>query len=395
MAVKINNELWNNIAMSGIRVVMEKVRAMKAEGENVIGLTAGEPDFHTPEDIKKYTIEALNRNLTHYTSNRGAMVLREKISNLYKEKTNIVYDPNTEILITTGGAEAINNAFATSILPNKEVIIFSPAFMNYENMVVALGAKPVFICLKAENEYQIDIEEVKEKITENTTHIVINNPCNPTGAVYQKDTLKKLCKLAIEKDITIISDEMYSDIVYGDAEFHSIASFEGMKDQSIIINGFSKTYAMTGWRLGYVLSSKEVIEAMVKPHQYSTTSGVTFIQEGVALGMDTQDTKRELRCMKKSFENRRNLICSLLDEVPKISYVKPQGAFYIMVNVSQTGLTGKAFSDRLLEKKKCAVIPAVALGKECVDYIRISYATDEDTIIEAVRRIKEFIDSLD
>lgn len=392
MAIKVNHDVWDNVGMSGIRVIMEKVRGLKAQGVDICGFTAGEPDFDTPEDIKQETIKALNDNHTHYTSNRGFLGLREAVSRLHEEKSGVKYNPETEVLITTGGAEAINNAFATSIERGSEVIIFSPAFMNYENMVIALGAIPVKICLKKENDFQINMEEVRQAVTDKTTHIIINNPCNPTGAVYSKELLQELCNLALEKDITIISDEIYSELTYDGKEFYSISQFEGMKDQCIIVNGFSKGYAMTGWRLGYVLAPKYVIDVMVKPHQYSTTSGVTFIQEGTAKGMDTPGTKQAMKAMKEEFEARRDLICGLLDGIPKLSYTKPQGAFYIMVDVSKTGYTGKEFADALLEKKNCAVIPAIVLGEECVNFIRLSFAVSRENIEKGMARIKEFVE---
>lgn len=393
--IRIDNEKWDNVQMSGIRLIMEKVRGMKEQGIDVCSFTAGEPDFDTPSDIKEETIKALRNNRTHYCSNRGVLELREAISKVHLDRTGVYYNPESEILITTGGAEAINNAFATSIKAGDEVIIFSPAFMNYDNMVRALGAVPVRLNLKQENRFEIDLNEVKKAITEKTTHIIVNNPCNPTGVVYSEEILKELCALAIQKNITIISDEIYCNIVYEGKKFCSISQFDGMKEHCIIINGFSKGYAMTGWRLGYILAPSYFIDVCVKPHQYATTSGVTFIQEGVAKGMLTERTTEEMHAMKKEFEERSRLICKLLDNIPGLSYVKPEGAFYVMVDVEKTGLNAKSFAEKLLDEKKCAVIPATVLGPECTNLIRLSFATSRENIIKGINLIKEFVESLE
>ncbi len=377
-----------------IRTVLNRVDELRKDGQTIIALSAGEPDFNTPLDIKEATINAINQNFTHYSSNRGYEELRKKIAVKTKEETGVSYDYRTEILVTSSGAEAINNAILSIIDEGDEAIVFSPAFVNYENMIKISGGTPVIIDLKPENQFQIDIKEVEACITEKTKMLVINNPNNPTGAVYDRNTLEDLCKLAVKYNFILVSDEMYSRLVYENTGFHSVAAFPGMKERAVIINGFSKTYAMTGWRLGYITACEKRINAILKIHQYSTTCSPTFIQMGVAKGMDTERTRSEISVMLNTFAERRSRLIEGLNKIRGLSYVVPQGAFYLMVDVSHTGQSGMEYAGRLLEEKHVAVIPAVGLGKNCTDFIRLSFAASTENIIESLVRIKEFTESL-
>ncbi len=376
-----------------IRTVLNRVDELRKSGKEIIALSAGEPDFNTPADIKEATINAINNNYTHYSSNRGYEKLRNKIAEKIAEETGVIYDYRSEILVTNSGAEAINNTILSIIDDGDEAIVFSPAFVNYENMIKISGGVPVIIDLKREDQFEIDIREVEEHITERTKMLVINNPNNPTGAVYDREVLNQLCELSIKHNFIIVSDEMYSKLVY-DAGFQSIASFPGMKERSVIINGFSKTYAMTGWRLGYVTANEKRINAILKIHQYSTTCSPTFIQIGVGEGMDTEHTKKEINKMVDNFADRRIRLMKGLDKIERLSYVIPKGAFYIMVDVSRTGLSGMEFARRLLEEKQVAVIPAVGLGNMCSDYIRISFAASTKNIETALDRMDDFAKEL-
>lgn len=382
------------ISFSPIRKMMDKAKQMQNEGLNVISFSAGEPNFDTPKDIKNATIDAINNNFTHYGSNRGLPKLRKKISEKISNEIGISYDPETEIIVTSSGAEAINNAIISVVDPGDEVIIFTPAFISYESVVNLCNGIVVDIPLTMENNFQINIEDVKKKITNKTKLIIINNPCNPTGVVYTKEILSELSKLACEHNLLVFSDEIYSNLTYDNIKYYSIASFPGMRERTIVMNGFSKTYAMTGWRVGYLLSDARLITNITKVHQYSTTCGTTFIEEGLANSMDLESTKEEVLYMINKFGERRQLFLDELDKIKKLSYTKAYGAFYIFVNVSKTGLTGKEFSNRLLDEKYVATVPGVGLGKECVDFIRISYATSEENIIEGLKRIEEFVESL-
>lgn len=392
----INNDSLRigKVEPSLIRTVLNKVDELRKEGKDIIALSAGEPDFNTPEDIKEAAVGALLDNFTHYSSNRGYEPLRQKIAEKILQDTGVSYDYHTEILVTNSGAEAINNTFLSLIDEGDEVILFSPAFVNYENMVKISGGVPVIIDLKKEQNFQIDTEEVRKHISEKTKLLVINNPNNPTGAVYEREVLKGLCELAQQYNFLIVSDEMYSSLLYEDAEFYSVTTFPGMKERGIIINGFSKTYAMTGWRLGFVAAKEKRINAILKIHQYSTTCSPAFIQIGTAKGMDTDRTKKEVEIMKESFTRRRMLLMRGLDSIRGLSYIVPKGAFYLMADVSETGLTGMEYAERLLEEKEVAVIPAVGLGKNCTEFIRISFAASEENISAALIKIKKFTEKL-
>ncbi|MFA9380467.1 MAG: pyridoxal phosphate-dependent aminotransferase, partial [Acetanaerobacterium sp.] len=337
---------------SPIRVVLDKARAMREQGLEIIPFIAGEPDFNTPEDIKAATITAIQNNLTRYGSNRGQPRLREKIAARLLEETGVRYDPADEVLVTTSGAEAINNALLALLDEGDEVILFTPAFVNYENLVYLCGARVIEIPLKKENGFQIDPAQVKRHITARTKLIVINNPCNPTGVVYSKKVLEQLAALAVTHNLLVFSDEIYSTLVYEGAQFHSMASFPGMRERTITMNGFSKTFAMTGWRLGYLAADSRLLLHILKVHQYCTTCSPTFVQEGLADAMDSAGTRRDVAAMKTEFAARRELIIRFLDRIPGLSYVKPDGAFYVFVDVSATGLSGDAFAARLLMEKQ-------------------------------------------
>lgn len=291
--------------------------------------------------------------------------------------------------MTCGCSEAINNTCQAFIDEGDEVIIFTPAFVSYQNTVLLCKGIPVEIPLKPSNGFQIDLDEVKNKITDKTKMIIINNPNNPTGAVYQKETLEKVCQLARENNILILADEIYNQLDY-EKQYVSIASFENMKDYTIIVNGFSKAYAMTGWRMGYIASSQENIEPILKVHQYTTTSQMTFAQIGMAKAIDQEDVKEEVQHMVDTFHERRTFIMEQLDQCENLSYIKPHGAFYIMVDVSKTGFNGQEFADKLLDYG-VAVVPASGFGKDFIDFVRISFASSKENIEEAFVRIKKLL----
>ncbi|MCF2660557.1 pyridoxal phosphate-dependent aminotransferase [Pseudoflavonifractor phocaeensis] len=377
-----------------IRTVLDRTAVLRGEGKPVIAFSAGEPDFNTPSDIKEATIRAITNNQTKYGSNQGYPPLRKLLQGYIKEETGIDYDPNTEILITSSAAEALNNSIMAFVDEGDEVIVLTPAFVSYKSLINMCGAKFVDIPLSAENGFQVDIEAVKAAITDKTKMLVMNSPSNPTGAVFSYDNLKQLCELAVEHNFLILSDEIYSRLVYDGAEFHSIASFPGMKERSIIVSGFSKTFAMTGWRLGYIATSAKLRGHILRVHQYSTTCSPTFIQVGLAESMNTPNTKKQVEEMLAAFANRRKLIMKLLDEIPGLTYVKPYGAFYIMVDVSALNISSMDFSMKLLEEKYVATVPAVGLDDHTGKYVRFSYATSEENIVEGFRRIKEMVEEM-
>lgn len=379
---------------SPIRQVMEKVAQVKAAGHPVISLSAGEPDFNTPELIKQKTVEALLANHTHYAPNRGTLGLRTEISKFLRSNFNLDYDPNTEILLTCGGAEAVNAAFLATIDPGDEVIVFTPAFMNYENMIAEAGGTMVAIPLRAEDGFQINCEILERHITPRTKMVVINNPCNPTGIVYTRPVLEQVAQLCQKHDLLVFSDEIYNKIVYDGAECCSMAALPGMRERTITMNGFSKAYAMTGWRIGYLAAPAQLINALLKIHQYATTCISTFSQIGLEQSMNAPETLAEMDGMVAAFGRRRKLVMSRLDQIPGLSYIEPKGAFYIFIDVSGTGLDGDAFAARLLEEKYVGCVPGSKLGTGFERFVRLSYAADDESLSQAMDRIAALVKEL-
>ncbi len=382
------------VPVSGIRKVTNEARRLAAEGHDVISFGAGEPDFDTPAPIVEATVQALREGYTHYAHNWGEPMLRMEVAKKIEECTGVSYDPDSEIVITCGGTEGIMDVLESVVDPGDEVIILNPAFLNYEAGVKKCGGIPVTIDLTADNGYAVMPDDVEKHITNKTKLIILNNPNNPTGAVYPKSTLKGLADIAKKYDLWIFTDEMYSDLVYGDTPFCSMTSFPGMKERTLLVSGFSKTYAMTGWRLGYIAGPKEFMATITKNHQYLTTCIATFIQIGVAHSMNLPETKEDVRRMVTEFHARRDLVCQLLDGIPRLSYVKPEGAFYFMIDVSRTGLTGAEFSDRLLHETYTAVVPGTCFGAAYTENIRLSFATSTDNLRKGLARIKTFVETL-
>ena len=378
------------VSASPIRAMLDRAAALRAQGIDVIPFSAGEPDFNTPSDIKEAAIRAITNNYSHYTSNRGYPPLRLALREHIRRETGVEYDPEGEILITTGGAEALNNVITAFVDPEDEVIVLTPSFITYRCLVNFCQATVVDVPLRPEDGFQIDLEAVRAAVTDRTKMLILNNPCNPTGAVFSREALEGLSRLAVERNFLVLSDEMYSRLVYDGAEFCSMASFPGMKELTILVSGFSKTFAMTGWRLGYVAAAEKLADRVLRVHQYCSTCSPTFIQAALAEAMDTPLTRRQVQDMVEGFDRRRRVMTAGLDQIGGLSYVPPQGAFYVMVNVSGLGLSGEAFAQRLLEEKHVATVPAVGLGAACGDFVRLSYATSEENIAEGLRRIAQF-----
>lgn len=382
-------ERLEKVPVSLIRAIMNRAAELEAEGKPVIRFSAGEPNFNTPSDIKEAAIRAITNNYTHYASNKGYDPLRIQISQYMAEFSGVHYDPLKEILVTSSAAEALNNAMLAFVDPGDEVIVPTPAFVTYEALTALCGATMVELPLRGEEGFQLHPEELEKKITSKTKMLILNNPCNPTGAVLPYETLKAICALAKKYNFMILADEIYSRLVYGDSRFYSVASFEGMKDRTILVSGFSKTFAMTGWRLGYICAAEKYLPLLVRTHQYSTTSAPTFIQVGVAETMDSALTRQQVQAMIAEFAWRRDLVVRELDGIPGLSYSKPEGAFYILINVSCLHMKGTEFSRKLLEEKYVATVPAIGLGDHSDTYVRLSYAASREDLREGFRRIKE------
>lgn len=376
-----------NIKPSGIRKFFDIVSEMP----NAISLGVGEPDFDTPWHIREEGIYSLEKGKTFYTSNSGLLELREEICKWYRRKYNVDYDYKTEALMTVGGSEGIDIAVRAMLNPGEEVIIPEPCYVSYVPCVELAGGVPVTIPLKNENEFRLTPEELLAAITDKTKILILAYPSNPTGAVMTREDLEPIAKICQEKDIFVISDEIYSELTYGDNGHCSIASFEGMHDRTIVINGFSKAYAMTGWRLGYALAPKMIAEQMTKIHQFAIMCAPTTSQYAAIEAVKNGD--RDIEKMKDSYDKRRHFLLKTLDEMG-IPCFEPRGAFYVFPCIKEFGLSSEEFATRLLHEEELAVVPGTAFGECGEGFIRISYAYSIDELREAMERINRFITKL-
>lgn len=393
--LQIGSKRLDNVNFSPVRKVLERANELAKSGKEIIHFEIGEPDFDTPKSISEAVAKTLIQDkLTHYGPNRGDITLRKAISDEIKADDFYEVDPNEEIIITVGASEAIFDTIMGIVDVDDEVIIFTPAFMNYENCIKMAGAKCIKVCLREENLFQIDEDVLTEVITEKTKMIIVNNPNNPTGSVLNESSLKILAKLAIKHNLVVLSDEIYRKIIYDNVQFCSLASMDGMKERTITINGFSKVYAMTGWRLGYIVADKKFIPPILKVHQYTTTCAPTFIQVGLAIGMRSEECRNEVSNMIHTFNTRRDYIMNALSDINQLGFTAPEAAFYIMVNVVRTGLNGEEFATRLLEEKGVATVPGKGFGEDCANSIRISYANSMENLIKGMNRISEFVNEL-
>ena len=375
-----------NIKPSGIRKFFDIVSEMK----DAISLGVGEPDFETPWHIRDEGIYAFERGRTFYTSNAGLKDLRVEISNYIYKTQNIKYDPNDEIIVTVGGSEAIDIGLRAIINPNDEVIIPQPSYVSYEPCAILAGAKPVIINLKAENEFRLTPEELLNAITDKTKILILPYPNNPTGAIMEKEDLEKIAKIVIEKDILVMSDEIYSALTYKDKHV-SIASIEGMKERTILINGFSKAYAMTGWRLGYACGSKDIIKQMTKIHQFAIMCAPTTSQYAAIEALKHGDN--DVENMRKSYNQRRRYLLHEFKEM-NLECFEPFGAFYVFPCIKEFGMTSEEFATKFLKEEKVAVVPGTAFGDCGEGYLRISYAYSLENLKLAIGRFKHFITKL-
>lgn len=376
-----------NMKSSGIR----KFFSIAEEMDNVISLGVGEPDFLTPWHIRQKGIETLERGTTRYTANAGLLELRKEISAFYKKKYHTEYDPGDEVLVTVGGSEGIDMCIRTLVSPGDEVLIVEPSFVCYKPIVEMCGGVPVIIETKNENNFRLTAEELKSAVTEKTKLLVLPYPNNPTGAVMRKEDLVAIAKVIKAQNIFVLSDEIYSELTYGDQSHVTIASVTGMKERTVVINGFSKTYSMTGWRLGYALGSKPVIEQMTKLHQYAIMSAPTNSQYAAIEALRNGDA--DIKKMLDDYDMRRRFTVNAFREIG-LDCFEPEGAFYVFPCIKSTGLSSEEFCEKLIMSKRVAVVPGNAFGDCGEGYIRVSYCYSIDNIKEAVRRIGEFIKEL-
>ncbi|AMM54879.1 pyridoxal phosphate-dependent aminotransferase [Pyrococcus kukulkanii] len=383
MALKDRLELVNP---SEIRKLFDIAAGMK----DVISLGIGEPDFDTPQHIKEYVKEALDLGLTHYGPNIGLLELREAIAEKLKKQNGIDADPKTEIMVLVGANQAFLMSLSTFLGDGEEVLIPSPMFVSYAPAVILAGGKPVEVPTYEENEFRLNVDDLEKYITEKTRALIINSPNNPTGAVLTRKDLEEIADFAVEHDLIVISDEVYEHFIYDDAKHYSIAALDGMFERTITVNGFSKTFAMTGWRLGFVAAPSWVIEKMVRFQMYNATCPVTFIQYAAAKALRDERSWKAVEEMRKEYDRRRKLVWKRLNEMG-LPTVKPKGAFYIFPRIKDTGLTSKEFSELMLKEARVAVVPGSAFGKAGEGYVRISYATAYEKLEEAMDRMEKVL----
>lgn len=383
MTKKPINETIKNLKPSGIRKYFDLASTMKG----VISLGVGEPDFDTPWHISQAAVESFQKGLTHYTANRGLLSLRQEIAKYYKEHYGVEYDPEKEILVTVGGSEAVDLSFRTILSPGDEVIVLDPNYVAYEPAILMAGAKPIYIGLSQENDFKLLPEDLEAALTNKTKAIMLNFPSNPTGGVMMREDYEKLVPILEESGIYIISDEIYSELLF-DGEFCSPASFPSLRDQTIVINGFSKSHAMTGWRLGYLLAPKELSSQLTKVHQFIIMSAPTAGQYAAIEAL--REGQEDCEKMKKEYERRRNLLCKRLNEMGLKTNI-PKGTFYAFPNITSSGLSSDEFCMQLLESQKVAIVPGTAFGDSGEGFVRISYATSMANIKEACNRIEIFL----
>lgn len=371
---------------SGIRKFFDIVNEMK----DAISLGVGEPDFDTPWFIRDEGIFSLERGRTFYTSNSGLKDLRKEISNYIKRTQDIEYDFENEIIVTVGGSEAIDIGLRSVINPGDEVIIPQPSYVSYEPCAILADAKPVIINLKAQNDFRLTTDELLSAITDKTKVLILPFPNNPTGAIMEKPELEEIAEIVIEKDLLVMSDEIYSALTYKDKHV-SIASLPGMKERTILINGFSKAYAMTGWRLGYACGPKEIVKQMTKIHQFAIMCAPTTSQYAAVEALKKGDD--EVEKMRQSYNQRRRFLMNAFKEMG-LKCFEPFGAFYVFPCIKEFNMTSEEFATKLLLEEKVAVVPGTAFGDCGEGYLRISYAYSLDSLKEAVLRIEKFVTKL-
>ncbi|MCM1539990.1 MAG: aminotransferase class I/II-fold pyridoxal phosphate-dependent enzyme [Blautia sp.] len=374
------------IKPSGIRKFFDIVTEMK----DAISLGVGEPDFDTPWHIREEGIYSLERGRTIYTSNSGLKELRQEICNYIKKKHGVTYDPMTEVLVTVGGSEAIDIGLRAVINPGEEVLIPQPSYVSYEPCAILAGGKPVIINLKAENEFRLTAEELEAAITDKTKILILPFPNNPTGAIMERKDLEAIAEVVVKHDIFVMSDEIYGELTYKDKHV-SIVELPGMRERTILINGFSKAYAMTGWRLGYACGPKEILQQMTKIHQFAIMCAPTTSQYAAVEALKNGDD--DVAEMRTAYNQRRRFLMNAFQEMG-LECFEPYGAFYVFPCIKEFGMTSDEFATRFLEEEKVAVVPGTAFGDCGEGYLRISYAYSLEHLKVAIGRLEHFINRL-
>ena len=377
---------FSKVAPSGIRKINEKTIQMEREGKRVYHFELGRPDFDTPKLVKDATIKSIENGDVFYTSNFGIMELREAVSEKLKKENNLDYSAK-EVLITAGASEAIYDTYSLILEEDDEILLPNPCWPNYINAAHIMKAVPVSYSLEEENDFQIDFDELEKLVTEKTKALVIINPSNPIGSMLTKETLEKLAKFAKEKDILVISDEIYEQIVYGNKEHISMASIDGMKESTITINGFSKTYSMTGFRLAYIAAPEEYIRVLNTIHQHNTSCATSFVQHAGITAL--KEAEEDVKKMVEEYKRRRDYIVEKVNSIDGLSLNSPDGAFYAFINVKGVGVSAEEFCEYLLDEECVAVVPGNIFGSAGEGFVRLSYASSYEDIVEGLNRMEK------
>ncbi|MFD1018456.1 pyridoxal phosphate-dependent aminotransferase [Thalassobacillus hwangdonensis] len=386
-------ERVKTLTPSSTLAITAKAKALKAEGHDVIGLGAGEPDFNTPGYILDDAKQAMDAGLTKYTPSGGIVELKQAISEKVKRDQNLSYD-NSQIIVTTGAKHALFTLFQVLLNQGDEVIIPTPYWVSYPEQVKLAGGVPVFVKAEETNAFKLTPTQLSEAITEQTKAVILNSPSNPTGTMYTEEELEALGQVCIEKDVLIVSDEIYEKLTYTEEKHVSIASLsEALYEQTVIINGVSKSHAMTGWRIGFALGNEQIIKAMTNMASHSTSNPTSIAQYAALSAYEHDDT--EIEEMKKAFHERLEKLYQMITDIPGVSCVKPKGAFYLFPNVKEAAeangfQTVDEWVEALLEEEKIALVPGSGFGSP--DNVRLSYATSLDLLEEAAKRIKRFVE---
>ena len=383
----LNPTVVNDIKPSGIRKFFDIAASM----DDVISLGVGEPDFPTPWHIRRAGIRSLEESKTRYTSNSGLIELRQEISAYMSRRYGVNYDPKSEILVTVGGSEGIDAAIRAMVGDGDEVIIPQPSFVCYEPIVRLAGGTPVIVELKSENEFRLTADALKNAITDRTKLLIFPFPCNPTGAIMEREDLEPIAEVLKNTNIAVLSDEIYSELTYGDRAHVSIASVGGMQERCVVINGFSKTYSMTGWRMGYACGPAPIISQMTKIHQFAIMSAPTTSQYAAVEALKNGDD--DVAAMVEEYDMRRRLMVNGFNRLGMDCF-EPKGAFYCFPSIQNTRMSSEEFCEKLLFSKKVAVVPGSAFGSSGEGFIRVSYCYSTQHIKEALTRIGEFLEEL-
>lgn len=383
----VMNQTLVSLKPSGIRKFFDIANEM----DSVISLSIGEPDFSTPWHVRQAGIQTLEKGKTWYSPNRGFLELRQSISRWVFRKYQLEYDPQTDIVVTIGGSEAIDGCLRTLVSPGDEVLIPEPSFVCYVPLTQMAGGVPVILETKAENDFRLTAEELRAKITPKTKLLILPFPNNPTGAVMRREHLEEIAAVVREHNLLVLSDEIYSELTYGSTPHVSIAAIDGMRERTVVINGFSKAYAMTGWRLGFAMGPKEIIGQMTKLHQYAIMSAPSMSQYAAIEALEHGDD--DIEEMRSQYDMRRRLIVDGLNSLG-LNCFEPEGAFYVFPCIGKTGLSSQEFCEKLIYAERVAIVPGNAFGDCGEGFARVAYSNSIANITEALKRIEHFIGTL-